>query len=223
METIDLQLAKLDSELLDKLFKHVIRFCHELLSLLLGHDLTYKNVRRLKIWEQQNENLELISRYFYQIYSAINTMKVSIEHFSLDINPSILMIFNDHSRWSPLGHNIDHILGCRLLHTVVHPLSQLIISLNEFCVLMDRRNIWLRRILMQLIFEHSLLGRSTRVEDGLQLLLTFGPIGCHLARTVGESALNLCILIRHFPNLSGHGHLGITLLSSVNLSRLLII
>jgi RNase P/RNase MRP subunit POP5 len=73
-----LKFAELDEKGFDKELKLVVTVGHKSLSLLFSHNTALKNVRVLKVWEKQNENLLRISRNLNEVQHPINVMKVAI-------------------------------------------------------------------------------------------------------------------------------------------------
>lgn len=111
METLNLQLAILDVELLDEHFKHVTRIAHQFLSFLFCHLLAKENVGALKVREQQYEYSERVSRNFYEVNDAVNIVEVPVKHLPLRVNFVQLVIFERHGRRAPFCDDIDLVLG----------------------------------------------------------------------------------------------------------------
>ena len=67
MESFNLELTKLDIEVLNEVFEHISTLAHEFSRLLVSEDFVDKFVWTLKVGEQQDEDFLRISRYLYEV------------------------------------------------------------------------------------------------------------------------------------------------------------
>ncbi len=108
MEPSYLQLAKLDIEVCDEVFKNVTTLSHQFRSLLVGQHFLHILIRLLKVREEKDEDFLWIARDLNKINDIVDLMEVSVQNLSCHIDASIIV--SNHHWWrSFLGHNIDFV------------------------------------------------------------------------------------------------------------------
>ena len=121
MVALNLQLAKLDVEVLHKIFKQILVITHQLHSNFLCKNLRQVLLWLLKVGEQENKNLFSVTRDFYEVNFAVQLVEVPVKHFSLGLNAELIV--TDVHRWrSFLCDDVYRVTGChnwdRLLVTL---------------------------------------------------------------------------------------------------------
>jgi hypothetical protein len=105
VESLNLELVKLDKEFLDELIKEVVALAHKFGCLLLSHLAGLVQFRLLEVRENQDEHSSEVARNLDQVdVSALiihNLMEIPIEDLPL-INNALFVIANLHG-WRSLG------------------------------------------------------------------------------------------------------------------------
>ena len=107
----NLQFTVFYVEFLDELLEHIHGLSHELLSLLLWHDLRQEYVWRLEVGEQKDKYFKDVSWDLHQEDGTVNVVKVSVKHLSFGVNSISLMVLEGHGRWSSLSYYVYLIFG----------------------------------------------------------------------------------------------------------------